>query len=108
MPASDQGSTSNASAHAGADGPAGDTTELAEELAEELHASNRAWVTWVWQLLGVGGEPASQQVLEQEAAAALAAGDWHRGALLYRALLRPDPVAEHRAEGHRPKTPDSW
>ena len=110
MPAIDQGSTSNASAHARAEWPDAYTPDLAEELTQELHASNQAWVSWAWEWLGLGGggEAAPQLGLEQEAAAALAAGEWHRAALLYRTLLRPDPVAEHRARGHRPKTPDSW
>ncbi|MFU8884504.1 MAG: hypothetical protein ACNA8O_03510 [Cyanobacteriota bacterium] len=80
--------------------------ELAGELAEELHSSNQAWVELVLQRLQISTPV--QPDLASEAAAALAAGDWRRGALLYRALLRPDPVAEHRAEGHRPKTPGSW
>ena len=80
--------------------------QLAEELAEELHSSNQAWVELVQQRLELSTPV--QPDLASEAAAALAAGEWRRGALLYRALLRPDPVAEHRAGAHRPKTPDSW
>lgn len=103
MPASDQESTRCASGRAEVNRPAWNTAklieglagELGEELADELDASNQNWVAWVCQRLGVGRGPEPQPDLAQEAAAALAAGDWRRGALLYRQLLRPPAPRPH-------------